>query len=142
MHYSPNKFRQFKLHIQIVSMSKKYLQCTLPTPSSIVDPTGANAGLEDSSAVNNRFYYGSSSALSFARQMYSAILRKDIIISSSSNVAEGTTSSENSSAACYVAPENFSLLPRRLADQLMSLYWNRVHVLYPFLHRESFSQAY
>jgi hypothetical protein len=44
--------------------------------------------------------------------------------------------------AAYIAAENFTLLPRELADRLMFLYWDRVHVLYPFLHKASFSQAY
>lgn len=114
---------------------------------SSVDAMGGNAGPEISSAPNDKFHYGSSSALSFTRQMYSAILRKDAMPSSSAEAAIPPTVRLNSgttltSKMCDVEPENFSLLPRQLSDQLMHIYWTRVHVLYPFIHRKSFDRSY
>lgn len=110
---------------------------------STVDAMGGDAGLDIDSETSNTFY-GSSSSLGFIRQMYSTVLPKDAAplkdnIPSSSTHHSSTVST---AMAAYVAPDNFSLLPRALADHLMHLYWIRVHVLYPFLHKASFSQAY
>ncbi|ORY11051.1 fungal-specific transcription factor domain-domain-containing protein, partial [Clohesyomyces aquaticus] len=117
----------------------------LPTSSSPVDAMGGSAGSADLPSINNKFY-GSSSALSFTRQVYSSILGKHIETPSSNtlNFPPDHLPSTNDAAqsSCYLAPENFSLLPRHLSDKFMSLYWSRVHVLYPFLHKASFSQAY
>ncbi|KAF2624138.1 hypothetical protein BU25DRAFT_450824 [Macroventuria anomochaeta] len=110
-----------------------------------VDAMGGDAGAEHHSSDGQTFY-GSSSALGFTRQMYGAILQKDT--APAAPEVTGAPSSVQQLPAlpafteAYVAPENFSLLPRELADRLMDLYWDRVHVLYPFLHKASFSQAY
>ena len=37
---------------------------------------------------------------------------------------------------------DFDLPPRSLADHLVNSYFNRVHILYPFLHRPTFEAAY
>ncbi|PVH91715.1 hypothetical protein DM02DRAFT_576718 [Periconia macrospinosa] len=117
---------------------------TIEATPGPVDAMGASTCEDDSPDVSQKFY-GSSSALSFMRQMYTTILGKDHIISSRDARASPSQSCSAASTASLTrttAPEHFSLFPRHLADQLMSLYWNRVYVLYPFVHRESFNKAY
>ncbi|KAF2182323.1 hypothetical protein K469DRAFT_669687 [Zopfia rhizophila CBS 207.26] len=106
-------------------------------PSS-VDAMGADAG--ETPDPGDKFY-GSSSTLSFMRQVYSAISP------GTENSSPNATTIINKqrcaqSSACFVAPENFSLLPRFLSDYLINLYWERVHSLYPFIHKPTFMLAY
>lgn len=108
-----------------------------------VDAMGGGAGIDVKPEIGHTFY-GSSSALGFTCQMYGTILPRD-----TAPERQGASSSSTqlvpdppTTMATYVAPDNFTLLPRELADRLMYLYWDRVHVLYPFLHKASFSQAY
>lgn len=107
-----------------------------------VDAMGGDALLEDHPNHGQPFY-GSSSAHDFTRQMYGTVLEKgnnpatDIPIDPALMGPPGPPTT-----LPYTAPENFSLLPRELADHLMDLYWNKVHILYPFLHKPSFEKAY
>lgn len=104
-----------------------------------VDAMGGDAGVITSD--DGQTFYGSSSALDFTRQMYGSILqesRTPEMAASEVVPVDGPPSA----TVTYMPPESFSLLPRELSDHLLSLYWSRVHILYPFLHRESFNQAY
>ncbi|KAH6618877.1 fungal-specific transcription factor domain-containing protein [Boeremia exigua] len=103
---------------------------------------GGDAGLV--SPDDSQTFYGSSSALGFTRQLYGSILQKDKIAPElkASEVTSSAQHLPSSSTVANVPPENFSLLPRELSDRLLSLYWDRVHTLYPFLHQDSFNQAY
>ncbi|KAF3048221.1 hypothetical protein E8E12_011323 [Didymella heteroderae] len=116
----------------------------VPRPGS-VDAMGGDAGF-DHHPIDGQPFYGSSSAHGFTQQMYGGILQKDDTptepeIPIDPALMEPVPNSSVPTAS-YTAPENFSLLPRELADHLMHLYWDRVHVLYPFLHRSSFEKAY
>ncbi|KAF1929226.1 uncharacterized protein M421DRAFT_134642 [Didymella exigua CBS 183.55] len=127
-----------------------------------VDAMGGDAALEQL-PVDGQPFYGSSSAHGFTRQVYGSILEKDnnsttreIPIDPALTLQKDNDSTTREipidpalmvplsapPTAPYTAPENFSLLPRELADRLMQLYWDRVHLLYPVLHRRSFEQAY
>jgi hypothetical protein len=44
--------------------------------------------------------------------------------------------------ADYVGPENFSLFPRPVTDFLLNRYWEKVHSLYPIIHKPTFMQSY
>lgn len=44
--------------------------------------------------------------------------------------------------ADYVGPENFSLFPRPVTDFLLNKYWEKVHSLYPIIHKPTFMQSY
>jgi len=106
-----------------------------------VDAMGGDAGIMNPD--DGQTFYGSSSAHGFTRQMYGSVLQKsttpELKISGDGILAD---QSSNLSTAVYMPPETFSLLPRELSDHLLSLYWSRVHTLYPFLHKDSFDQAY
>lgn len=111
-----------------------------------VDAMGGDAGFGDHHPNDGQPFYGSSSAHGFTRQMYGSVLQKDNA-SAEPEIPIDPALMELApnppvSTASYSAPENFSLLPRELADHLMHLYWDRVHVLYPFLHKTSFEKAY
>lgn len=108
---------------------------------SSVDAMGGDAGID--TPDNGQTFYGSSSAHEFTRQMYGTILQNNTAPSmTESTEASPSLQQPSASATAYMASENFSLLPRELADHLMHLYWDRVHVLYPFLHKTSFMGAY
>ena len=91
-------------------------------------------------------FFGSSSAGSFMRQIKSAI---DVKIgaasrrSSFSGVVKApllswphTNQTSEGRSVEYVLPS------RRVADELMSVYWRKVHPLYPFLYPGTFQKAY
>lgn len=106
----------------------------------------AMGGGDEGNANIDPSFYGSSSDLGFSRQMYGTVLQKDAAPSTSATPRDSASTQQPpilpTRTAPYAAPENFTLLPRELADRLMSLYWDRVHILYPFLHKASFVQAY
>ncbi|KAJ8105521.1 hypothetical protein OPT61_g10123 [Boeremia exigua] len=107
-----------------------------------VDAMGGGAGID--TVDDGQTFYGSSSALGFTRQMYGSILQKDPNISEfgTTEVASSAHEVSSSSTVAYMPPDTFSLFPRELSDRLLSLYWKRVHILYPFLHEDSFNRAY
>lgn len=111
-----------------------------------VDAMGGDAGFHDDHPNDGQPFYDSSSAHGFTRQMYGSVLQKDNTSAESEIPIDPAlmelAPNPSVSSATYSAPENFSLLPRELADDLMHLYWDRVHVLYPFLHKASFEKAY
>jgi hypothetical protein len=115
-----------------------------PRPAS-VDAMGGDAGF-DERPVDGQPFYGSSSAHGFTQQMYGGILQKDDTTAEPEIPIDPAlmepVANLSAPPASYSAPENFSLLPRELADHLMHLYWVRVHLLYPFLHKSSFQKAY
>ncbi|KAJ4986823.1 fungal specific transcription factor domain-containing protein [Stagonosporopsis vannaccii] len=116
----------------------------LLSENSPVDAMGGDVGQAGSPSARDKFY-GSSSASSFTRQVYNDILRKEAAPTSplpSTSLAPRVFASAHLAAQPYIEPENFTLLPRHLADHLMSLYWKRVHTLYPFLHQAVFTEAY
>jgi hypothetical protein len=110
-----------------------------------VDAMGGDAGF-DERPIDGQPFYGSSSAHGFTQQMYGSILQKDDTTGEPEIPIDPAlmdpVANLSAPTAPYSAPENFSLLPRELADRLMHLYWDRVHVLYPFLHKPSFKTAY
>ena len=38
--------------------------------------------------------------------------------------------------------ELYMLPPKRIADEMTEVYWNEVHILYPFLHKPRFMRCY
>jgi hypothetical protein len=110
-----------------------------------VDAMGGDAGF-DHHPIDGQPFYGSSSAHGFTQQMYGSVIQKEnapteLEIPIDPALMEPTPNSSVPTAS-RTTFESFSLLPRDLADHLMHLYWDRVHVLYPFLHKPSFEEAY
>lgn len=93
-------------------------------------------------------FFGSSSAGSFMRQIKSAIDMK-VGASSRRPSFSGSTKfplvpqpSQNDSNEIHRKSIDYVLPSRRTADGLMSVYWDYVHPLYPFLDPEIFKKAY
>lgn len=104
-------------------------------------------------------YFGSSSGLSFMKEVREVIGKKTASspeatssISRSESLfggggSERTSSFSRGSRATtrghYRGMLNdYVLPPRKVADGLVKTYWNLVHCLYPFLHRPSFMRIY
>lgn len=60
--------------------------------------------------------------------------------STSSSCSGSTPSSLLGTSSCYL--DDLSLPPRKIADSLLETYFNSVHVLYPWVHRETFLISY
>jgi len=118
--------------------------CPFLPALSPVDAMGANAPVGESPHTDDKFF-GSSSALSFMRQVDNAIPHDVEKHASAAAKSASTTSNEwhlFGANAHSIAAENFSLFPRRFSDYLISVYWQKVHHLYPFLHKPTFMRAY
>jgi hypothetical protein len=93
-------------------------------------------------------FFGSSSAGSFMRQIKSAIDAKVGSASRRMSFSGKLTSPPLSSSQTartnggHVRSVEYILPSRRAADDLMSVYWGRVHPLYPFLDPYTFQKAY
>lgn len=110
-------------------------------------------------------YFGSSSGLSFVKEVRQVIGKKTASYSSSSssppsslfggNSDERTRSSSFLRGSSLRPPSSvrgghyrgimlndYVLPPRKVADDLVKTYWNLVHCLYPFLHRPLFMGTY
>lgn len=97
--------------------------------------------------TNPRDYYGGSSAASFIREAFGTIHRNTTPHAPPASAPTYVNVSEQaggvrtpSSRISHIA--NFALPPRRLADHLLNVYFQRVYYLYPFFHRPAFMKAY
>ncbi|RAH47699.1 uncharacterized protein BO95DRAFT_512878 [Aspergillus brunneoviolaceus CBS 621.78] len=86
-------------------------------------------------------YYGSSSTASLMR-----FARMTLRPHSSGPIgadSQGTPNYEfqESANTCY-RPDDYTLPPRSVADQLLEYYWDRVACIYPFFDRSNFELAY
>ena len=90
--------------------------------------------------TENSYGDGSSSVASFMKQVKDAVASRLSLPRQQATVApwkDTTILRPRQSAA-----EFFVLPPRGSSDKMMEIYWNEVHMLYPFLHRPRFVQAY
>lgn len=126
-----------------------------PSPSvnshSNVTAMGAISVADDNESTESpqNQFYGNSSAASFMR------LAKDSMpirsyLQALSQMSDASGESHRDTGLWHdcnfptlsLQFDDFSLPPRSLADHLLDCYWERVHCLYPFLHRPSFEKAY
>ncbi|KAK2009929.1 fungal-specific transcription factor domain-containing protein [Colletotrichum eremochloae] len=87
-------------------------------------------------------FYGSSSAVSFLKEAYSAMNPIPSRAEPSSlfgNHQEAAPVPDRSSFADF---DKFLLPPRPFADHLIQIYFRRIHYLYPVFHRPAFEYAY
>lgn len=119
---------------------------TSPVGANSVDAMGAADSVSHTGQEQDSAYYGGSSTISLMQQVYSTI---------GSNVEFSRASSPFSRLKQLNASrdhghpwnagtslEQFSLLPRSLTDTILAVYWNKIHHLYPFVHKPTFMTAY
>jgi hypothetical protein len=114
---------------------------------SLSEPTEGNDGMGNTGITEKSFNVGSSSAASFMKQIRDAISEK---LSIPENVAFGGNlqispvhaKELNSWRLPRLVAEHCVLPSRNNADKMLDVYWGQIHVLYPFIHREQFIQAY
>lgn len=122
--------------------------------------TGSSERSDNNDADGNRQgYFGSSSAMSFMRQVREVIDKKTSSpddhqeqqhrrhsrqYSLSSKSSRNTSSADHlpAPARSYSICHDYVLPPRKVADSLTKSYWTYVHTLYPFLHKPSFMRTY
>ncbi|KIW05084.1 uncharacterized protein PV09_04232 [Verruconis gallopava] len=125
-----------------VSMSGRVL---VSKKGSDVDAMGAASSFMVNRSPKGS-YFGDSSTTSLMEQVLKAIGE------GGSNETSGSTFRASSSLpvgidnatfeADFAGPENFALFPRPVTDFLLSRYWDKVHSLYPFIHKPTFMQSY
>jgi hypothetical protein len=96
-------------------------------------------GMGSIGVTENSYGEGTSSVASFMKQV------KDAVASRLSLPRQEVSSASYRAMDMHrhdqFAAEYFVLPPRRIVDNMMDVYWNEVHVLYPFLCRPRFTQA-
>ncbi|KAJ9493819.1 hypothetical protein H2202_010674 [Exophiala xenobiotica] len=105
-----------------------------------LSPKDGVDGMGTIGVTENSYGEGNSSVASFVKQV------KDAVASRLSLPRQEATDppwrDPRIAQHRHSAAESFVLPPRRAADQMMDIYWNEVHVLYPFLHRPRFTKMY
>ncbi|KAI7849795.1 fungal-specific transcription factor domain-containing protein [Circinella umbellata] len=104
------------------------------------DSRGENHGGDND---NRQGYFGSSSAMSFMREVREVIGKKTTL-SPDENRSYGSPSRRlsQSQIRSYSVCHDYVLPPRKVADSLVRSYWTFVHTLYPFLHKPGFMRTY
>ncbi|KAJ0300685.1 hypothetical protein COL516b_008256 [Colletotrichum fioriniae] len=88
-------------------------------------------------------FYGSSSAVAFLKEAYSAMKSVPARVQSSTPFrTQQALPSFSTPSSLYADFDKFLLPPRPFADYLLQLYFQRVHYLYPVFHRPAFERAY
>lgn len=103
-------------------------------------PDGVDA-MGNLGAMESSYAEGSSSAASFAKQVKDAVASRLSLPGLGSKIVLKANESPFAQNIYSVA-ELYLLPSRRSADRMMDIYWNEVHILYPFLDRVSFSGSY
>jgi hypothetical protein len=86
-------------------------------------------------------FYGNSSAASFIKETCHGVMNLQEVLSPPISAA-GRNIMPAPAPPAWRTLASYSLPPRALADHLVQLYFDRVHYLYPFIHRPSFETAY
>lgn len=111
-----------------------------------VNAMGATSFTEDHISVSSSAFYGGSSAAYFMNQVREQIPgpKSPVDIQHASpSTDSGLGWSQNTTAQSLLRSTEDVVLPtRHLADQLIDVYWQESHTLYPFLHRPSMERAY
>ncbi|UQC80587.1 fungal specific transcription factor domain-containing protein [Colletotrichum lupini] len=88
-------------------------------------------------------FYGSSSAVAFLKEAYSAMNSVPTRVQPSTPFrSQQALPSLSTPSSLYADFDKFLLPPRPFADYLLQLYFQRVHYLYPVFHRPAFERAY
>lgn len=109
---------------------------------SDVDAMGGTAAYVHGRAPRES-YFGSSSTTSLMEQVFKAIGDGD---SSSPDLKTASSLPVGIDNALFEADEadavNFSLFARPVTDFLLGRYWEKIHPLYPFVHKPTFMLSY
>ncbi len=108
---------------------------TAPSEASMAPSLTPGDGM---GIVESSYAEGSSSVASFMSQVKDAVASR-LSLSTQLDAAPDCWTMERSRQS---TAEVFVLPSRTAADAMMDIYWNEVHVLYPFLHRPRFMQEY
>jgi hypothetical protein len=114
-----------------------------------INAMGAASVITEGNLDSSEHFYGTSSAVSFSQQIYQTQKRISGRAEPSTHqvpIATGQPPQDMLSELLTTIrisnSDDYFLPPRVLADHLLDCYWTRVHCLYPFVHRQSFSSAY
>lgn len=120
-------------------------------PAHPVSAMGATMMAGDSGALPRaNEYYGASSLVSLIHRVASPSAPRDPRSTSHPHGPAGTlrprtvasnASAASSSIASMLNPQ-YALPPRRLADELLALYFDNNHIFYPWTHSHTFRQRY
>ncbi|TPR02337.1 NAD-binding of NADP-dependent 3-hydroxyisobutyrate dehydrogenase family protein [Aspergillus niger] len=96
---------------------------------------------------NEDEFFGDSSVASFLKQIKDSATKEPERGSSTTYPIPRATSGTTSIAMPPVAENGpsvkaYDLPPRQLADYLLNLYFEKIHSLYPYVHKTSFLRAY
>lgn len=133
--------------VQAALPSTNMIVCATPILDRVgsVNAMGTNTPAVEPPTISPKFY-GGSSVMFFIREVYDTISPN--ISPAESPVAEtlprniqilndGSTPKVSSSEL-----EQFTLFPRIFSDRILDLYWRKIHILYPFIHKSRFMATY
>lgn len=98
-------------------------------------------GLDNDIHPRDEFFHGNSSAASFIKETCHGVMSLQEVLSPQISAASRSIMPVPAPPA-WRTLASCSLPPRALGDHLVQLYFDRVHYLYPFIHRPSFEKAY
>ncbi|OHW95624.1 fungal specific transcription factor domain-containing protein [Colletotrichum incanum] len=102
----------------------------------------AEDDLEDSPDNVENDFYGSSSAVSFLKEAYSAMNPVPSRVEPSALFKNRQQAAPVPDRTPFADFDKFLLPPRPFADHLLQIYFRRIHYLYPVFHRPAFEHAY
>ncbi|CCX33498.1 Similar to Uncharacterized transcriptional regulatory protein C3C7.04; acc. no. O14130 [Pyronema omphalodes CBS 100304] len=144
-----------ELPFQEETHTRRYSQ-SMPPPVPVqikegADAMGASTG-DDEIEGENESFFGTSSTLSFMKQIKRTVVIKrtssaspqDFHVRTPTGNVEGLPAKRRRKEDDDFLEdlEDFVLPPRSTADHLVECYWIWVHSLYPFLHRPTFMRTY
>ncbi|ETN39651.1 uncharacterized protein HMPREF1541_05877 [Cyphellophora europaea CBS 101466] len=129
----------------VLSAASPYTQPpeTASDEANDVDAMGSTLNCSPVARKSPAGYYGTSSSISFLNDVYIAIGR-GVPSSASDTTAAIPVPLKDSSTELLGSdsPDRFILPPRHTMDGILDVYWQRIHHLYPFIHRPTFQAAY
>jgi hypothetical protein len=113
--------------------------------SNAVSAMGAASHSSNITTSSQELFYGDSSAVSFQHQVRETLRRStgEADFNRPQRLVDKVR--KKNLVMDHMSETRLSALtlpPRALADQLMDLYWTRVHCLYPVVHKPSFMRSY
>ena len=110
------------------------------TTHASLSPREGVDGMGNIGVTENSYGEGNSSAASFMKQVKDAVASR--LSLPRHELSDARWQDTKIHQHRHSTAEFFVLPPRRAADHMIEVYWNEVHVLYPFLHRPRFMQTY
>lgn len=128
--------------------SKSDIEGSMTDSEGTVSAMGAAATIDADSLASQTGYYGASSAIAFFSRIQVGVggsTPSDSLLYKMRNQKSSystLTLGRSLDIDTNIKLQDMYLPPRKLTDYLLDSYWDRVHCLYPIIHKSSFQAVY